>query len=747
MKGKIWFPIVFALIVVFPYSLSADRYAQPVNPFEELQCIRFDSLNVRFVGNWPFGWSHIGALAYDSLRNIVFFGSGGGIYILDVSVPSSPRKLSESAHTRGTIWDFYYVYDSQMLFVADGLGGLEIWDVSDPFLPEKLGNWPAQNISTGIFVSGPYAFLTDWDVGLRVIDVSNPSNPQQIGEFKIRNEVFDVFVSDTLAFVACNTMRIFNISIPSVPREISQYTGHPFMTIEDICVKGTYVYAVDGHSDSSSLTIIDVADPTNPQGVSCYGTSSSASCIYVSDSIAYIGDMVSPNPGIFAINISDPLNPYLICHVDSAVSKICIPDSLGYGIAQGCRGLRAMDFSYQGPPNQIGQYEVPMYAKDIKISDNYAFLANSYGGLRVIDVSSSANPFEVAIFKADGDANGIFILDSLAYMTFTLSVYHGALRIVNISNPSYPFQIGSCSIGGVPLQVFVCDSFAYVTYGDFWADESGVRIIDVSNPSNPYEVGSYHSIWRSAGDVFVRDSLAFLVIGDMHILNISIPSLPIMIGYCQTEACAQAIDLSSEYAYIVDGNIGQGTGLRIIDISDPRNPFEVGFHETDGNISDCFLNEPYVYVADGIQGIRVIDVTSPSSPFEVGYYVTPDNALSIDATENTAYIACDPCGLQIYEFMGAGVEEKPSRDALSSSIRILQNPVKSNYIYLVLTSPKTSNIEISLYNQIGQEFNTYQFNGLKSGENRLGLDAAGLPAGIYFLKLNGKPVGKVVKVR
>ena len=43
----------------------------------------FDSLNVRFVGNWPFGKSY--AVCVDSVRNLVFVGSGGGIYVLDVS--------------------------------------------------------------------------------------------------------------------------------------------------------------------------------------------------------------------------------------------------------------------------------------------------------------------------------------------------------------------------------------------------------------------------------------------------------------------------------------------------------------------------------------------------------------------------------------------------------------------------------------------------------------------------------------
>ena len=59
-----------------------------------------DSLNCRLVGNWPFGPSS--AIALDSARALAFVGSGGGVYVLDVSNPAQPVKLSE-VHTQGMV--------------------------------------------------------------------------------------------------------------------------------------------------------------------------------------------------------------------------------------------------------------------------------------------------------------------------------------------------------------------------------------------------------------------------------------------------------------------------------------------------------------------------------------------------------------------------------------------------------------------------------------------------------------------
>ena len=73
----------------------------------------FDSLNVRFVGNWPFGPSW--AVCVDSARNLVFVGSGGGVYVLDISEVSNPVRVSE-IRTRGVVNGLYYDNTAQILY-------------------------------------------------------------------------------------------------------------------------------------------------------------------------------------------------------------------------------------------------------------------------------------------------------------------------------------------------------------------------------------------------------------------------------------------------------------------------------------------------------------------------------------------------------------------------------------------------------------------------------------------------------
>jgi len=139
----------------------AEPYSEPVEPYEEIGNMWFDSLNVRFVGNWPFGPSY--AVAYDSARSLLFCGSGGGVYILDGSNPTNPMMLSEKLHTRGAVWDFFYDSILQRLYIADGVAGLEIWNVNDPLNPEKLGFYDTPDFARGVYVSDSYAYIADED--------------------------------------------------------------------------------------------------------------------------------------------------------------------------------------------------------------------------------------------------------------------------------------------------------------------------------------------------------------------------------------------------------------------------------------------------------------------------------------------------------------------------------------------------------------------------------------------------------
>jgi len=75
MKTKIL--SLMALAIIVPMGLFAqlkEHWLEPIT--SPVFRAGFDSLNTRFIGNWPFGCSY--AVVYDSVRQLVFCSSGGG---------------------------------------------------------------------------------------------------------------------------------------------------------------------------------------------------------------------------------------------------------------------------------------------------------------------------------------------------------------------------------------------------------------------------------------------------------------------------------------------------------------------------------------------------------------------------------------------------------------------------------------------------------------------------------------------
>jgi hypothetical protein len=595
---------------------------QSINEWSQQTCFAFDSSNVQFIGNWPFGASFVSE--YDPVRKFSFLSSGGGVYVLNCSNPSSPELISENIHTRGFIRGLFYDPIDEILYIAAFNAGLEIWDVSVPDSVKKLGCYYIDSDYLDVHVSDGLAYLSGWYTGLHIIDVSDPANLYEVG-YCSNPAARSIFVLDTLSIIANQDqgLIIINSSNPSAPYVLGTY-GNSNMRAIDVVAEDTLVYLVGEGPDSSRLWIFDISNPASPVPIGISDYPENAKSIFVYDSLAYVCDLGTyyfPR-GFHIIDVSDPTTPTELFYCDSAVYDVCVYGNLAFFASPGWYGLRVFDVSVQIPPIQIGQFETPMYAYDVFVQSSLAFLANCHAGLRIVDITTPSNTYEVGHSKTIGDAEGIFVVDSLTYIS---EGYPGGLSIFNVSNPSNPFEIGYCPIEWVAFDVFVLDTFAYLACGIYFYGTSGMRIINVSDCSNPFEISYFHTS-ETAASISVRDSFAYLLAKDLYIINISDPSNPLQIGYLQSNSWGNGVCVSDSFTYIAEYD-----GLKVVDISNPSAPQEIGYCAIPGWPLKCFVLNPFVYVAAQGGGLRIIDVSIPSNPQEVGYYITPQPALDVSA--------------------------------------------------------------------------------------------------------------------
>ena len=117
----------------------------------------FDSVtdsNTTLIGRWANGICQ----AVDVSGNIAYFGNGGYLEVVDISVPANPIELGKvliPSAVSGVAVSGNYAY------VANGAGSLRIIDVSTPSSPVEVGFFDTGGYPRRVAVSGIYAYVAD----------------------------------------------------------------------------------------------------------------------------------------------------------------------------------------------------------------------------------------------------------------------------------------------------------------------------------------------------------------------------------------------------------------------------------------------------------------------------------------------------------------------------------------------------------------------------------------------------------
>lgn len=262
--------------------------------------------------------------------------------------------------------------------------GLRVVDVSDPAAPTTVGTYhtPAPGRGLDVKVQGIYAYLADGPNGLRIVDASDPTMPVSVGvdrEPDVSDEywVWDVDVRDGYAFVIGDddgedtNLEVIDVSTPTAPEMVASY-GTPCCA-QDVHVLGDYAYlATSDHFADDGLWIVDVSDATAPVEVGSFQTSDEAGAVYVVGRYAYLaGDY-----GLHVIDVSDPRSPVRV-------------------------GTHAAEW---------------LFAADVHVRRDHAYVAAWGDGLRVVDVSDAAAPIEVGFYDTPGYANGVYAWGEYIYV-------------------------------------------------------------------------------------------------------------------------------------------------------------------------------------------------------------------------------------------------------------------------------------------------------------------------------------------
>jgi len=718
-----------------------------------------DSSGVTCLSRFPFSFR---ANSVVVSNNYAYVTAGtSGFCIVNISDPAHPYEYGY-CYTPGNAKGV--AISGNFAYIADSSAGLRIIDITNRSLPHEVGYCETSVPVVKVAVIGNYAFIVTSIIDSSIIyaiDISSPANPSIIGTYHTLGDARDIAISGNYAFIAIRPtgLQVLSISIPASISEIGSYNltsayANTIVIDENraFLTEGTNVYGGIGY-----LRIIDISDPTSPYQVGCYTEDNEGLGMYptvsgavysvaVSGNNAYISSLctqysVQPpfiNWSFYYLRTIDISNPDSLQIIqtntyDSIFNATTYPDYPGVvtGIA-----ISGNHFFYAANMNGLGVDQaggncLVNALKDIQLNGNYACVG-VFNSLCIFNVTNPNNPLSVGYYSVEGEVRGFRVVGNYAYVTcyFEDSVGpHGFLHIVNLTNISNPVERGHCSISWRIRNLDVAGNYAYLV-----EDSDGMHVLNISNPDSVFEVG-YCETPGNALKVNVRGNYAYVAdyLSGLRVIDISNPVNPHEIAFYNTPGQASDVAVSGQYAYVADGT----SGLAIFDISNPAAPLVIGRCDTTGNAFAVKVINHYAYIADLSTGLQIINVTNSALPQEIGFYNTPGVSHGIGVMGSTAYIA-DGTNLGIYDCSQAlGVVDRAS-DAVPQTFSLKQNyPNPFNPTTTIeYTIPKTSKVELKLFDITGREVGTLVNFNQNPGTYRVKLDASKLASGIYFYRLN-----------
>jgi hypothetical protein len=364
------------------------------------------------------------------------------------------------------------------------------------------------------------------------------------------------------------SIRSFRISDSSDYFELVATVPTPGIA-QDVFVQDEVAYVADGQC---LLTLIDVADPANPQIIGNLDRDSDdfARAVWKApgDDIAYVADT---DGKIMAMDISMPLDPYSMRSVNLGFAQnlyeltgLVYQDTIYLFTVNSGYGRRKVFFHqivYENTvPRTNRDLELPLFTDGSGVFFDSLDIVVEY---RTIDTLSG---LDSTYYEAQ---RGMFVFAAASeggLGWFDISQTHTFDNTDTLLLQA-PRELGWCDTPSLALSVFVKDGFAYVA-----DDRSGLQIIDLPDTIPAFDHDSLYS------------------------------ANPVLIADINTSGRTKDVHIVGNYCFLADGS----GGLKVVDISNPYAPVFLSAYTTPYAYG-VWADGDYIYLADRDNGVMIFE--------------------------------------------------------------------------------------------------------------------------------------------
>ena len=303
--------------------------------------------------------------------------------------------------------------------------------------------------------------------------------------------------------------------------------------------------------------------------------------------------------------------PLSFLEFDERPMNVDVVGDLAY-IAASFSGLQIVDVSDRANPKILGVgVETQSFARDVKVIGSTAYVADQSMGLQLIDVTNPLAPLLAERVDTPGIALDLVFRNNLVYVADEFS----GLQIIDVSDPTTPTLIGGVDTPGSGFGVDINGDGTIAVVAD---GGSGIQVIDVSDPTNPAILGSV--LTGAAEDLVIRDGFAFVASpgNSLTVVDFSDPANPVIASSMDTSQGGRLVDVALRNSLAFGADVSFDNGVPIFDIGAPDDLTLAGF--LDFSVFGRFVNGNGIAVDD-----QFVYRTSDDQRLYIGRYLAPED--------------------------------------------------------------------------------------------------------------------------
>jgi hypothetical protein len=317
----------------------------------------------------------------------------------------------------------------------DGEGGsdgaysrLEVLDVSDPTAPRRLGETALTTSAPGsdIAIAGSTAYVAAG--GLRVVDVSDPAQPKEVGVVTMEDTTaYPPPRVNWPAFIAVRGDRvyganrrggvaIFDVAQPTHPRLVGEIGLPDDGQAHDVAVQGDVLLAVDG---GGGLFTYGLADPDQPRLLGTVRATAADPLTW--SNLAIVADRA-----------------VVVTSTEGGGVVEAGPDGIGRSTEPGqAQRLEVFDIGDPTQPKRLASTDLAWPVWSLAVQGNRLIAASADGRfetfLSAVDATEQAAPTQIARLPGQ-----VYAMAAAGSYLLVAGTGHSGLKVLNFADPTHP---------------------------------------------------------------------------------------------------------------------------------------------------------------------------------------------------------------------------------------------------------------------------------------------------------------------